>query len=38
MANCRRGGWSDDRAARLIDWIATLPSQPNLTGLGTLAT
>jgi 2-methylcitrate dehydratase PrpD len=38
MANCRRGGWSDDRAARLIDWIAALPSQPDLTGLGALAT
>jgi 2-methylcitrate dehydratase PrpD len=38
MANCRRGGWSDDRAARLIDWIAALPSQRDLTGLGALAT
>ena len=38
VANCRRGGWDEARALRLIDWIATLPRQPNLAGLAALAT
>jgi 2-methylcitrate dehydratase PrpD len=37
IANCRRGGWDETRALRLIDWIAALPRHPNLAGLAALA-
>lgn len=33
LANCRHGGWQDDRASRLIDWAAALARHPDLSGL-----
>jgi 2-methylcitrate dehydratase PrpD len=33
MANCRHGGWTEDRAAALIDWMAALSHHANLAGL-----
>ena len=37
LANCRHGGWSDAQAHRLIDWAATLATQPDMTGLSAFA-
>lgn len=37
LANCRHGGWPDDRAAHLIDWVADLARQPDLSGLAAFA-
>jgi 2-methylcitrate dehydratase PrpD len=33
IANCQHGGWPVDRAADLIDWMASLPQHPTLAGL-----
>lgn len=37
MANCRHGGWPEERAAQLIDWAAGLAHQPDLSGLAAYA-
>lgn len=37
IANCRHGGWPEDRAAQLIDWAADLSRQPDLSGLAAFA-
>ncbi|THD82757.1 MmgE/PrpD family protein [Aliigemmobacter aestuarii] len=38
LANCRHGGWPDDRAERLTDWAADLARHPDLSGLAAFAT
>lgn len=37
IANCRHGGWPDDRAQRLVDWATSLARQPDLSGLAAFA-
>lgn len=37
ITNCLRGGWTEARAAQLIDWISDLPKHSNLAGLHDVA-
>lgn len=37
LANCRHGGWPDDRASQLIDWACALARHPDLSGLSAFA-
>ena len=38
VANCRHGGWSDLQAEAMLDWVSSLPGQPDLSGFAALAT
>ncbi len=37
LANCRHGGWPDDRAHRLVDWATGLARHDDLSGLASFA-